>query len=243
MQLMDKVALITGSTRGIGAAIARLLDKQGMKLIITSATSQSEGQALAKQLTHAEYVTADLTNNQDCDRLIDTTLKHFSQLDVLINNAAISQQIPHHQLDLISDELFYRHLNVNLLGPWRLIQRAAAYLEKQAPANIINISSIAGTSVMGSSIPYAVSKAALNHMTKLLAKTLAPSIRVNAIAPGFVATERTQNWHDLQQDYFKRVPLQEICTPEIIAKTVLYVLENQLITGNILEIDGGYHLS
>jgi ketoreductase RED2 len=133
------------------------------------------------------YVQADISNKEQGENLVDQTIKQFGQLDILINNAGWTQLIAHHNLDALTDDIFTRTFDVNVTGTWMLTKYAMPHLRKSQDGNVVNITSVAGVRAMGSSIAYAMSKAALNHMTILLAKACGP-VRVNAVAPGLVET-------------------------------------------------------
>ncbi len=237
-----KVALVTGATRGIGKSIVEKFSHNGIYTIFCSANSNEEGQKLAHQLKNTFYQQTDITDAKDCQFLIDMVIKKFGQIDFLINNAAMSIQIPHENIDAISDELFLQFLNFNVVSQWRLCRLALPYLKQSKNGNIIFMSSIAGKKVMGSSIPYAVSKSALDHMTRLLAKASAP-VRVNAVSPGFITTPRTDSWEEIKRNVVAKTVLQRAGCPEEIADAVFYLLNSHYITGEIITIDGGYSLA
>lgn len=182
------VALITGSTSGIGAAVARRLVRDGYAVILHSRASVDVGLAMARELGHAVYLQADLADDGDRDRLVKEAVATWGRLDVLVNNAGISRVIPHGDLAAATPDIWHELYEVNVVAPFRLVSAAEAALRAAAgrgrPASVVNISSHAGVRPKGASIPYAATKAALNHVTKLLATTLAPDIRVNAVAPG-----------------------------------------------------------
>lgn len=240
------VALITGSTSGIGAAIARRLSKEGYAVVLHSRNSAEIGHLLATELGNAIYIQADLAKDADRVRLIQQVISWTGRLDVLINNAGISRVIPHSDL-LASTPAIWSELNeVNVVAPFRLIAEAEATLRNTAkygrPACVINISSHAGIRPKGASIPYAVSKAALNHTTRLLAVALAPDIRVNAIAPGLVDTPLTKDWTSAQQLWQEHSPMRRAARPEDIAQVVAMLVASDYITGEILLSDGGLSL-
>jgi ketoreductase RED2 len=238
-----KTAIVTGATRGIGLAIAKQLLKQNYQVVINSAHSAEVGKSLAQQFEHIAYLQADVSQADQCQQLIQQTVQQFGSIDVLVNNAAVSWQIPHEDLDAVTPQVWEQIFHTNVFAIWHLSRFAKPYLATRNNANIINISSVAGSRPMGSSIPYATSKAALNHMTRLLAKTLAPTIRVNAIAPGFIVTERTQSWTKMQQQVFANTPLQRNGTPEDISQAVTMILQSPFLTGEIITLDGGFSLA
>lgn len=240
-RLFGQVALVTGSASGIGQAIARAFSREGASLVINSVTSTSAGQEVAKQLPRAIYVQADISKAEDRSRLIQATLDRFGRLDHLVNNAGTTAVIPHHELDAVTEEIFRRILDVNLLGTWCL-SRAAVPLLKSSGGTILNITSIAGVRPVGSSIPYSVSKAALNQLTQLMAKVVGPEVRVNALAPGLIETPWTKDWEAQHEAVAKTAPLGRSGTSEDIAMAALALTLSPYITGQILVADGGLTL-
>jgi len=242
--LEEKVAIITGSSSGIGKCIAQALADEGVKVIINSSTSVAQGQQVATELPNAYYIQANVADEKQCQDLINATLQKWGRIDILINNAAVKSvnRIPHHDLDAATTELFLKMFNTNVMGAWYLSRAALPSLKASGVGHIINISSIAGLRATGSSIPYAVSKAALNHLTLLLANTLGPEIRVNAVAPGFTTTPRTEQWIDAQDFYAEKSTLKRSGKPEEIAAAVLGIIKANHITGQVITVDGGFLL-
>lgn len=242
-----RVALVTGSTSGIGAAIARRLSSEGFALVLHSRSSVTAGRALAQELGNAVYVQADLALDSDRVRLMEQTVAAWGRLDVLVNNAGISQVIAHADLAAATPDIWHALHEVNVVAPFRLIALAESALRAAAgpgqPACVVNISSHAGVRPKGASIPYAASKAALNHMTRLLALSLAPDIRVNAVAPGLVDTPLTASWVQAQQLWQERSPMQRAARPEDIAQVVAMLVASHYLTGEILLSDGGLNLT
>ncbi len=241
------VALVTGSTSGIGAAIARRLSRDGYAVIVHSRSSVEAGQALAAELGNAAYLQADLAQEADRVRLVRSAIAVWGRLDVLVNNAGISQVIPHADLAAATPAVWQTLHEVNVVAPFRLIAEAEAALRASAlqgrPGCVINVSSHAGVRPKGASIPYAASKAALNHMTRLLALSLAPDIRVNAVAPGLVDTPLTASWTQAQQLWQEKAPMRRAACPEDIAQAVAMLVESNYLTGEILLSDGGLNLT
>lgn len=241
------VALVTGSTSGIGAAIARRLARDGYALVLHSRTSAETGRALARELGSAIYVQADLAHDADRVRLIRETVAMAGRLDVLVNNAGISRVVPHTELAAATPELWHELHEVNVVAPFRLIAEAESALRAAAsrgrPGCVVNISSHAGVRPKGASIPYAASKAALNHVTRLLALSLAPNIRVNAVAPGLVDTPLTAGWTQAQQLWKERSPMRRSASPADIAQVVSTLVASDYLTGEILLCDGGLNLT
>lgn len=241
------VALVTGSTSGIGAAIARRLARDGYALVLHSRTSAETGRALARELGSAIYVQADLAHDADRVRLIRETVAMAGRLDVLVNNAGISRVVPHTELAAATPELWHELHEVNVVAPFRLIAEAESALRAAAsrgrPGCVVNISSHAGVRPKGASIPYAASKAALNHVTRLLALSLAPDVRVNAVAPGLVDTPLTADWTQAQQLWKERSPMRRSASPADIAQVVSTLVASDYLTGEILLCDGGLNLT
>lgn len=241
------VALVTGSTSGIGVAIARRLSRDGFAVVLHSRSSVETGHALARELGAAAYVQADLANDEDRTRLVREALAVWGRLDVLVNNAGISRVIPHADMAAARPELWHEMYEVNVIAPFRLIAEAQPALREAAargkPGCVVNVSSHAGVRPKGASIPYAATKAALNHVTRLLALSLAPDIRVNAVAPGLVDTPLTADWTQAQQLWKERAPMGRAASPEDIAQVVSMLVASDYLTGEILLSDGGLNLT
>lgn len=240
-RLDGKVALITGSSSGIGRAIAQRLADEGAKVVVNSVRSTEAGEELAASLPDAIYVQADVSDATAAAELVERASAQWGRLDILVNNAGATTRIPHHDLDAVSAELFRQTLDANLVAPWNVTQAAAPHLREQG-GDIVNISSLAGVRPTGSSIPYATSKAGLNHLTRLLANVLGPTIRVNAIAPGLIATPWTEEWQDMHRAVEAGAPLERVGTPEDIAEVCFGLLVSGYVTGEVVIADGGIHL-
>lgn len=241
------VALVTGSTSGIGAAIARRLSSDGYAVVLHSRKSAETGHALAAELGRAAYVRADLADDADRVKLVRQAIAFWGRLDVLVNNAGISRVIPHADLKAASPAVWHELHEVNVVASFRLVAEAETALRDAArrgrSACVVNISSHAGIRPKGASIPYAASKAALNHMTRLLAVSLAPDIRVNAVAPGLVDTPLTADWTAAQALWRERSPMRRAAKPEDIAQAVALLAASDYLTGEILLSDGGLNLT
>lgn len=241
-ELNGRVAIVTGSSSGIGEQIARRLSALGASVIVNSSSSVADGKKVAESLeTRSFYVQADISDKRAAVNLIDTTINHFGKLDILINNAGWTTLIPHHDLDALTDEIFEKTFDVNIFGTWWLTKAAMPFLKSSADGNVVNITSVAGLRPVGSSIAYAMTKAALNHMTLLLAKSCSP-VRVNAVAPGLVKTPWTQDWQNQHDNVASVAPLHRSATPDDCAEAVIGLIRNKYATGQILAIDGGLTL-
>jgi NAD(P)-dependent dehydrogenase (short-subunit alcohol dehydrogenase family) len=236
------VALVTGSTSGIGEGIARYFVEKGMRVVVNSRTSTAAGEALAAALPDATYLQADVADPDQATRLIARSVEIYGQLDVVVNNAGISRVVEHTDLAGASPDLWHELLGVNLIGPWVLTTAAVPHLEASPNGTIINITSHAGVRPKGASIPYAASKAALNHVTRLLAVALAPMVRVNAIAPGLVDTPLTADWTDAQELWRTQAPMRRAATPDDVAILEWALIEYRYVTGEVVVLDGGLNL-
>lgn len=245
--ITSPVALVTGSTSGIGAAIARRLSCEGYAIVLHSRSSVETGLALAAELGKATYVQADLANDADRIRLVREAVAWGGRLDVLVNNAGISRIIPHADLMAASPAVWNELHEVNVVAPFRLVAEAETALRDAArrgrPACVVNISSHAGVRPKGAAIPYATFKAALNHLTRLLAVSLAPDIRVNAVAPGLVDTPLTADWTTAQELWREASPMRRAARPEDIAHVVAMLVASDYLTGEVLLCDGGLNLT
>ena len=237
-----KVVIVTGSSSGIGEAAARLFAAEGATVVVNSATSVEAGERVATSLAGSSYVQADVSDPAAARQLVETTIERHGHLDVLVNNAGTTQVIPHHDLDAVTDEIFRRIIDVNLFGTWQLTKLAMPHLKATGDGAVINVTSIAGVRPTGSSIPYAVSKAALNHLTLLLANVSGPEVRVNAVAPGLVRTPWTEDWGPLHELVAERAPLGRSATPEDIAEVIFDLAASRYTTGQVVVVDGGLTL-
>jgi ketoreductase RED2 len=238
-EFADRVAIVTGSSSGIGERTAQRLADLGAAVVVNSASSVEAGTALAESLSgDAIYVQADISVQDQAHRLIDTTIEHYGRLDYLINNAGWTTVVPHGDLDALTDEIFRKTFDVNVFGTWWVTKRAIPHLRESNDPCIVNVTSIAGVRPVGSSVVYAMTKAALNHMTVLLAKSYGP-IRVNAVAPGLVATPWTADWDAMHAGVAAMAPVPRSATPDDCAEAILAMLRNKYTSGEIFVVDGG----
>lgn len=249
-----KAAIVTGSATGIGAAIALGLAARGANVAINFSKSEAEARATAEAVGRlggrVAIVQGNVSLDADCRRIAAATLDAFGGIDILVNNAGTTKFAGHADLDALSAEDFAHIYAVNVIGPFQMIRACAPALRKGGAGSIVNISSVAGTSGLGSSIAYAASKGALNTMTLSLARALAPEIRVNAICPGYVETrwfkdrfgaERTAA---ISQEQVQTTPLKHAGQPEDIADAAIFFCgaASRNITGEMLQVDAGLHL-
>ena len=241
-----KVVVVTGSSSGIGAAAARHFAAEGATVVVNSSSSVEAGEAVAAELRDgghdASYVQADVADEDDRRTLVDTTLERHGRVDVLVNNAGTTKVIPHADLDAATIDVFRHILEVNLLGTYELTKAALPHLRGTGDGAVVNVTSIAGVRPIGSSIPYAVSKAALNHLTALMANVAGPEVRINAVAPGLVRTPWTADWGPMHDMMHERAPLARSGEPDDIAGAIVDVAANRYLTGQVVVVDGGLTL-
>ena len=241
-RLDGNVAIVTGSSSGIGEATARRLANLGARVVVNSSSSVEAGAAVADSLpTESLYVQADISDQAQGHDLIARTVDRFGRLDILVNNAGWTTRVPHTDLDALTDEIFRKTFDVNVFGTWWLTKAAMPHLRESTDGNVVTITSIAGLRPIGSSIAYAMSKAALNHMTALLAKACGP-VRVNAVAPGLVATPWTSQWEDQHAAVAATTPLHRSATSEDCAEAVIGLIRSSYVTGHVVVVDGGTSL-
>ncbi len=241
-EFAGRVALVTGSSSGIGEEIARRLAAGGAHVVVNSATSVDAGTAVAESLpTESAYVQADISDQDQCRALLDATVERFGRLDYLVNNAGWTTVVPHDDLDALTDDVFRRTFDVNVFGTWWLTKAAMPLLKASDDGNVVSITSLAGVRPVGSSIAYAMTKAALNHMTVLLAKSHSP-VRVNAVAPGLVETPWTADWGPLHEAVSAMAPVHRSATPADCAEATLALIRTKYATGHVFLVDGGMSL-
>jgi ketoreductase RED2 len=240
--LSGKVALVTGSSSGIGEAVARALAAAGARVIVNSATSVAAGEAVAASLPDALYLRADISVEEEARGLVAASVERAGRLDIVVNNAGTTVVIPHHDVDAVTVDVWRRILEVNVIGTWTVTVAALPHLRATGAGCVVNVTSLAGVRQTGSSIPYAASKAALNHMTRLLANVTGPEVRVNAVAPGLIDTPWTENWTAIRESVRARSPLGRSGTPADVAAAVVGLVRSPYQTGDVVVVDGGMHL-
>ena len=238
-ELSGTVAIVTGSSSGIGERTAQRLSELGAKVVVNSASSVEAGRAVAAALPgESHYVQADISDKEQCQRLLDETVAKFGRLDLLVNNAGWTTLVPHGDLDALTDEIFMKTFEVNVFGTWWLTKAAMPLLRASGDGHVVNITSVAGVRPMGSSIAYSMTKAALNQMTRLMAKSHGP-VRFNAVAPGLVETPWTADWKTQHAGIAAINPIKRSATPDDCAEAVLALVRNKYVTGEVYVIDGG----
>ena len=176
------------------------------------------------------------------ERIVAAALERWGRLDTLVNNAGTTAVIPHHDVQAASVDVWRRIFEVNVFGTWAMSVAALPAL-RESRGSVVNVASVAGVRPTGSSIPYAASKAALNHMTLLLAKVVGPEVRVNAVAPGLVDTPWTADWDVVREVVTQVAPLKRSGRPEDVAEVILALARAAYVTGQVVVVDGGISLA
>jgi len=249
MELAGKAAMVTGGGTGVGRATALELARRGCAVAINYSRSREDAEQTVADVralgVNAIALQADVADDAAVRRMFEQVEAEFGRLDVLVNNAGTTSFIPHGDLDKVQDEDWDHIFAVNVKGAFHCVRAARPLLDASGQGAIVNVSSVAGVGAVGSSIPYCASKAALNNMTVALARTLAPTIRVNAVAPGAIQSRWLQGgWGDryeqVMESVARSVPLQKTATPEDVAAAILsFIAGSDLVTGQILVCDGG----
>jgi 3-oxoacyl-[acyl-carrier protein] reductase len=255
MDLKGRGAIVTGSATGIGAAVARKLAQRGAKVAINYTKSEAEAKATLAEIKReggeAILAQGDVAKDADCRKIADLALKAFGRIDILVNNAGTTKFADHHNLDALTAEDFQAIYAVNVVGPYQMIRAVAQHMKQRGYGAVVNVSSVAGVSGIGSSIAYAASKGALNTMTLSLSRALAPEVRVNAVCPGFVGTRwfkdrfGDETYGRMIENQKATTPLKRAGTPDDIADSVVFFCAEgaEHITGETLIVDAGLHLS
>jgi 3-oxoacyl-[acyl-carrier protein] reductase len=248
--LTGKTALVTGGASGIGLAAVEIFARCGARVALNHLPDDRRGQAAIERLAAEGHrvvaAPGDVSRPGAAEGMVERAVAALGRLDFLVNNAgtpATPVPIPFADLDALSEDFWSQILTTNLVGPFRCAHAAVPAL-KAARGAICNTASIAGIMGTGSSIPYATSKAGLINLTKSLARTLAPEIRVNAVAPGFVDSPWNRDWPaERRQASIERTPLRRACTPADIAETIFFLCAGAaMITGQTVVVDGGLTL-
>ena len=245
---MSKVAIVTGSASGIGAATAAELSKRGWSVLINYSKSREKAEQVKKICPDSLLVQADVGDDTQCKKLVQAALDKWGRVDALVNNAGITKFVKHADLDGLSADDFLRIYLLNVVGPFQMARACAPALKANKGA-VVNVSSVASLLGTGSSIAYAASKAALNSLTFSLARVLAPEVRVNAVCPGYVDTPWQQNAlgaagaGKAAERYSGMVPLKDYARPDDVADTIVWLIEGaRQTTGETIFIDGGLHI-
>ena len=239
--MFQKVAIVTGASRGIGREIAKELSEKGYKVIANYNTSKEMGKSLQQENPEIDIFKADVSKREEVKQLVKYVIEKYKKIDVLVNNAGISET---KLFTDVTDEDWNKIISNNLYSTFCVTQEVVKNMIHNKNVCIINISSIWGSIGASCESIYAISKAGIDSMTKSLAKELGPSnIRVNSIAPGFINTDMNNQYSESEIDDIKEeIPLQKIGTTKDIAKCINWLVEDEYITGQIIPINGGWSI-
>ena len=244
MDLQGKVAIVTGGGTGMGKEIAKLLAAAGTHVVVNYSRSEADAIATAREIeTHnvrALPIKADVSSATEVAALVAQTERVLGRIDVLVNNAGYTKFVPMKNLDGMPEAEWDRTFDVNVKGIWLCTKAAAPAMRRAGGGDVVNVTSAAGLKVAGSSMAYAVSKAAAIHLTKCLAFALAPEIRVNAVAPGLVVTRW---WGHASEEELNQMrasfPLKRAVEAEEVATAAMELIRNDAMTGQTLAQDAG----
>lgn len=246
MELHNKVALVTGGGTGIGKAASLALSRLGAAVIVNYSRSLEDAEETVRRIQEeggrAVAIQADVSRDEEVRRMVGKAVQLFGTVDVLVNNASITRHIPMNDLESATEEVWDELFDVNVKGMFFCARAVAPLMRSNRQGAIVNLGSIAGQTGLGSSLPYAVSKAAVHGLTKSLARALAPDIRVNCVVPGAV---ETRWWAGKEEQMRKLAPnllLQRISTAEDIAQLICSALAQEAMTGQIITVDSGQTL-
>ena len=236
---MEKIVLVTGASRGIGRQIAIDIAKKGNKVIANYNKSKEQAESLQKENNNIETYQADISKRKNVQEMIEYTIKKYGRIDVLINNAGVSET---KLFTDVTDNDWERMINNNLYSAFCVTQEVAKNMIHQKDGCIINISSIWGMVGASCESIYSITKAGIDAMTKSLAKELGPSnIRVNSIAPGFINTDMNRKYNEKEIESIKEeIPLEKIGKTVDISKCVNWIIDDEYTTGQIISINGGW---
>lgn len=254
LDFTNKTAIITGSATGLGAEVALRLASSGANVVINYSKSKAEAQKTASECeklgAETELIQADVTEDIACRKLAEAALARWGAIDILVNNAGGTKFAAHNDLEALDASDFANIYQLNVIAPFQMIRACAPTMQKQKFGAVVNVSSIAGVLAVGSSVAYCASKAALNNMTRSLARALAPEIRINAVCPGFIGTRwfsdrfGTEMFNKIKQRMEQNMPLAQAGTPELVADAIIFFCGAGAsnITGETLLSDSGMHL-
>jgi len=252
--LKGKVAIVTGSSSGVGSATARQLAEKGYNVVVNYSRNKegAEKTAAACEAAGGKAVIcqADVSQDEDCRRMVAAGVEKWGRIDALVNNAGTTKFNDHRNLAGLDKEDFFHIYGVNVVGPYQMIRATEPYLRKSGRGAVVNVASIAAITGVGSSIAYAASKGALVTMTLSLARALGPEIRVNAVCPGFIQGEWLREgmgnelYEAVKSNLEETSPLNVTSSPETVGEAIIYFICGAgIITGETLIVDGGNHLS
>lgn len=248
MELDGKVALVTGGGTGLGRVISGRLAREGMNVMVHYSRSESDARETVEMIrglgVQADMVRAELGGSAPAavvDRMVEDVVARFGRLDLLVNNAGATRPVPFPDLEGVSEADWDAVLNINTKTPFFATRAAARIMRRNGGGHVINTASLAGVrAVGGSSMAYAVSKAAMIHLTKCLAGALAPDVRVNAVAPGLLRTRWIAHFSDAQlKRIAEQTPLRKVTDLDDAASVYVMLARNESMTGQVISVDAG----
>ena len=254
MNIRDAVVIVTGSATGVGAACVKQLAERGARVVVNYNRSRAEADETADACralgAEVEIVQADVADDDACRAMVATAVSRWGRLDALVNNAAMTVKSDPFDLETLSAGDFQSVFAVNVVGAYQMCRAAVPHMRASGGGAIVNVSSNVAFTGGGSSLAYTASKGALNALTKALARTCGPEIRVNAVCPGIIDTRWMRQtlgadaYGALAQRFSQTAPLGRVATPEDVAGAVVWLIEGaDFITGELLSVDGGVRLA
>ena len=251
--MLNKVVIVTGGGTGVGRATSLAMARLGYHVVVNFSRSRDEAEATVREIVALGVcgfaMQGDVADDAACRAMVARTVESLGRVDVLVNCAGTTEFIPFQDLEAVSDETWVRLYKVNVVGAFHCARAVREPMLRAGGGVIVNVSSVAAQLGQGSSIPYCCTKAALDNLTVSLARTLAPHIRVNGIAPGFIEGRWMQgglgpNYESVKQAYEKTLPLGRVCQPEDIADGIVSLITgSRLVTGQTLTVDAGMMIS
>lgn len=253
--LHNRVAIITGSSSGVGAATAKLLAAQGCNVLINYNSNSDGADAVAGECealgVECLVLGGNVAEDANCLAMAEAAIEKWGRIDILVNNAGTTKFVPHGNLHGLDSDDFQRIYAVNVIGAYQMIRAVNEQMQQQEEGGaVVNVASTAAVTGIGSSVAYAASKGAMVTMTLSLARALGPKLRINAVCPGFIAGDwlreglGDQKYEALLDSQRKSSPLGVTATPETVAEAILHFIGGpQVITGETLIVDGGRHLT
>lgn len=253
--LNNSVAIVTGSSSGVGAATAKLLAGEGCNVLVNYNSNSDGAEAVARECAalgvECLVVGGNVAEDSTCTAMATAAIEKWGRIDILVNNAGTTKFVDHSNLDGLSSEDFQRIYGVNVIGSYQMIRAVSEQMKSQAGGGaVVNVASTAAITGIGSSVAYAASKGALVTMTLSLARALGPKLRINAVCPGFIEGDwlregfGDKKYEELMAFHRDNSPLGVTATPETVADAILhFIIGPQVVTGETLIVDGGRHLT
>ncbi|PCJ25320.1 MAG: oxidoreductase [SAR86 cluster bacterium] len=253
--LTKSVAIVTGSSSGVGAATARLLASQGCNVVVNYNSNAEGGNKVADQCralgVECLVVGGSIADDSVCQSMVASAIEKWGRVDILVNNAGTTKFMDHADLDGLDSDDFQRIYAVNVIGCYQMIRAVSKHMQVQDDGGaVVNIASTAAITGIGSSVAYAASKGAMVTMTLSLARSLAPKMRINAVCPGFIEGDwlrkglGDEKYEELMDFHRRNSPLGVTATAETVADAILhFIIGSQIVTGETLIVDGGRHLT